>query len=191
MCDYSLHAVASRPAKVGDQLITSNFKDTFTHGFSAVGEPEVAVCLLPGTELAFEAEARSDWLQALFFNRGRWTVGHNVGVFRQIDMDNCHRVPRRPNRTAHALAHRTARHGDSVAGSPAGERGRGSRSRGCAARNGVPRARRSMERSGMMRRRPGVHTLGPPWTPGLHRSTACCSAPGERASRPGLLISLR
>jgi len=89
MCDYSLHAVASRPAKVGDQLITGNFKDTFTRGFSAMGEPEVAVCLLPGTELAFEAEARSDWLQALFFNRGRWTVGHNVGVFRQIDMDNC------------------------------------------------------------------------------------------------------
>jgi hypothetical protein len=89
MCDYSLHAVASRPAKVGDKLITSNFKDTLTRGFSAVGEPEVAVCLLPGTELAFEAEARRDydWLQTLFFNRGR-TVGHDVGVFRQIDMDD-------------------------------------------------------------------------------------------------------
>ena len=88
MCDYSLHAVASRPAKVGDKLITSNFKDTLTRGFSAVGEPEVAVCLLPGTELAFEAEVRRDWLQALFFTRGRWTVGHTVGLFRQIDMDN-------------------------------------------------------------------------------------------------------
>jgi len=90
MCDYSLHAVASRPAKVGDKLITTNFKDTFTHGFSATGEPEVAVCLLPGTELAFEADAQWDyaWLPSLFFNRGRWTVDHKVGVFRQIDMDN-------------------------------------------------------------------------------------------------------
>jgi hypothetical protein len=90
MCDYSLHAVASRPAKVGDRLITSSFKDTLTRGFSAVGEPEVAVCLSPGTELAFEAEARRDydWLRTLFFNRGRWTVGHDVGVFRRIDMDD-------------------------------------------------------------------------------------------------------
>jgi hypothetical protein len=87
MCDYSLHAVASRPAKVGDKLITSNFTDTLTRGFSAVGEPEVAVCLLPGTELAFEDEGRRDydWLRTLFFNRGR-TVADDVGVFRKIDM---------------------------------------------------------------------------------------------------------
>ena len=85
MCDYSLHAVASRPARVGDKLITSNFKDTLTRGFAAVGEPAVAVCLSPGTELAFEAEVRRDWLHTLFFTRGRWTVGHNVGVFRQIN----------------------------------------------------------------------------------------------------------
>src|SRR5262249_47571753 len=86
MCDYSLHAVASRPAKVGDKLITTNFKDTLTRAFAAVGELEVAVCLLPGTELAFEGEVRRDWLQTLFFDRGRWTVGHKVGVFRQIDI---------------------------------------------------------------------------------------------------------
>jgi hypothetical protein len=90
MCDYSLHAVATRPAKVGDKLITSNFKDTLTRGFAAVGEPEVAVCLLPGTELAFESPVRWDyaWLETLFFNRGKWTSGHKVGVFRQRDMDN-------------------------------------------------------------------------------------------------------
>ena len=89
MCDYSLHAVASRPAKIGDKLITSKFKDTLTRGFAAAGEPEVAVCLLPGTELAFEGEARwdYDWLQSLFFNSGR-VIDHQVGVFRQIDMDN-------------------------------------------------------------------------------------------------------
>ena len=54
MCDYSLEHTASRPAKVGDELVTSRFRGTTTHGFAAVGEPEVAVCLLPGTEIAFE-----------------------------------------------------------------------------------------------------------------------------------------
>jgi len=56
MCDYSLHVVASRPAKVGDKLVTTKFDKTITRGFAAVGEPNVAVCLLPGTEVAFENE---------------------------------------------------------------------------------------------------------------------------------------
>jgi hypothetical protein len=56
MCDYSLHHVASRPAKVGDKLISASFTNSITRGFAAVGEPEVAVCLLPGTELAFDRE---------------------------------------------------------------------------------------------------------------------------------------
>ncbi len=56
MCDYSLHAVRSRPAKVGDRLISTRFPGTETRGFAAVGAPEVAVCLLPGTELAFARE---------------------------------------------------------------------------------------------------------------------------------------
>ena len=54
MCDYSLHAVASRPAKVGETLITTTFPRTSTRGFAAESEPGMAVCLLPGTELAFE-----------------------------------------------------------------------------------------------------------------------------------------
>ena len=56
MCDYSLHNVASRPAKVGDKLVATDFARTSTRGFSAIGEPAVAVCLLPGTEIAFEEE---------------------------------------------------------------------------------------------------------------------------------------
>src|SRR5499427_2353677 len=36
MCDYSLHSVKSRPAKVGDKLTTRNF-GTGTRGFSATG----------------------------------------------------------------------------------------------------------------------------------------------------------
>jgi hypothetical protein len=66
MCDYSLHAVASRPAKVGETLITTTFPRTPTRGFAAEGEPGVAVCLLPGTELAFEQDVKYDqgWIWA-------------------------------------------------------------------------------------------------------------------------------
>jgi hypothetical protein len=56
MCDYSLEHLASRPARVGDKLVTRRFHQSLTVGFCAVGEPNVAVCLRPGTELAFERE---------------------------------------------------------------------------------------------------------------------------------------
>src|SRR6516165_871244 len=52
MCDYSLHQVKSRPAKVGDKLMTINFR-TGTRGFAAPEDSTTAVCILPGTELAF------------------------------------------------------------------------------------------------------------------------------------------
>ena len=66
MCDYSLDAMASRPAKVGETLITTTFPRTPTRGFAAEGEPGVAVCLLPGTELAFEQDVKYDreWIWA-------------------------------------------------------------------------------------------------------------------------------
>ena len=52
MCDYSLHSIKSRPAKVGDKLTTRDF-GTGTVGFAASEDATVAVCVLPGTELAF------------------------------------------------------------------------------------------------------------------------------------------
>ena len=55
MCDYSLHNVKSRPAKVGDKLTTRNF-GTGTRGFAAPEDASVAVCVLPGTELSFSDE---------------------------------------------------------------------------------------------------------------------------------------
>ena len=54
MCDYSLHLVANRPAKIEDKLVATKFKNSITRGFAAVGQPNVAVCLLPGTEIAFD-----------------------------------------------------------------------------------------------------------------------------------------
>ena len=62
MCDYSLHNVAARPAKVGDKLMSTRFMNTPTRGFAAVDEPNVSVCLPPGTELAFEADVRYEQL---------------------------------------------------------------------------------------------------------------------------------
>src|SRR4029453_12642937 len=79
MCDYSLHNVASRPAKVGDKLVTTSFHGTLTRGFAAVGEPDVAVCLLPGTEVAFEKEVRHG-----DFWRSEST-GQKAAIFRQVD----------------------------------------------------------------------------------------------------------
>ncbi len=96
MCDYSLHHVASRPAKVSDKLVTTELAKSQTRGFAAVGEhgaklvihdspPKVAVCLLPGTELAFDNDVQYDRAFSLF---GKAHVNHKVARFRQIDLDD-------------------------------------------------------------------------------------------------------
>lgn len=77
MCDYSLTQVKSRPAKVGDRLRTYHF-GTGTRGFCAPGEPGVAVCVLPGTELAFDKEVTSDVYASAF---------KKTAIFRQINQD--------------------------------------------------------------------------------------------------------
>jgi hypothetical protein len=88
MCDYSLHTIASRPAKVGDKLVTSMFTNSITYGFTAVGEPNVAVCLLPGTEIAFEKEAEYRHPFARLFPKLRFgKLGETVARFRQINLD--------------------------------------------------------------------------------------------------------
>jgi hypothetical protein len=56
MCDYGLHNVQSRSAKIGDKLITFG---TGSRGFAAPEDTSVAVCLLPGTELSFVEEVAS------------------------------------------------------------------------------------------------------------------------------------
>src|SRR6516164_2009889 len=54
MCDYSLHTVRNRLAKVGEKLVTHDF-GTGTRGFAAPEDCSVAVCVLPGTELAYNS----------------------------------------------------------------------------------------------------------------------------------------
>jgi hypothetical protein len=85
MCDYSLHLVASRPAKVGDKLVTTKFNNSLTGGFAAVEEPTVAVCLLPGTEVAFDREVECEHVFKVF--RSQKLIGQKVARFRQINME--------------------------------------------------------------------------------------------------------
>ena len=84
MCDYSLHDLASRPANVGDRLISTHFPTTITRGFADPSEPRVAVCLLPGTELAFESEVQCDAVLRFF---PRWKSEYKVARFRQVNLD--------------------------------------------------------------------------------------------------------
>lgn len=103
MCDYSLHHVSSRPAQVADKLVTMELARSKARGFAAVGElgtklvvhddaPQVAVCLLPGTELAFDAAVEHDRafspkvLGVRIFGRVR--VNYKVASFRQVDLDD-------------------------------------------------------------------------------------------------------
>lgn len=88
MCDYSLHGVLNRPARVGDKLLSTNFVNSFTRGFTAVGEPKVAVCLRPGTELAFEHDVEIEHVfRRLMPRLGFGKTGQRVARFRQVNME--------------------------------------------------------------------------------------------------------
>jgi len=82
MCDYSLHNVKTRPAQVGDKLTIRTF-ETGTRGFCASEDASVAVCLLPGTELAFVKEVAGVRLWP-------WSkvVKHKTAIFRQVNQKN-------------------------------------------------------------------------------------------------------
>jgi hypothetical protein len=84
MCDYSLHNVKTRPAKVGDKLTARDF-GTGTYGFAASEDATVAVCLMPGTELSFAEEV------AFWPNWYGWherVIKHKTAIFRKINQAN-------------------------------------------------------------------------------------------------------
>jgi hypothetical protein len=84
MCDFSLQSTQSRPAKIGDKLTTHNF-GTGTRGFAAPEDPTTAVCLLPGTELAFSHEVAL--ATAAGFAPAKETIGQTLATFRQINKE--------------------------------------------------------------------------------------------------------
>ena len=84
MCDYSLHNVKSRPAKVGDKLTIRDF-GTGTRGFAASEDRSVAVCVLPGTELSFTKEVTC--LGSGLLGWRDKIINHNTAIFRQVNKE--------------------------------------------------------------------------------------------------------
>jgi hypothetical protein len=82
MCDYSLEYVASRQAAVADRLVSTQFSDTITRGFASTDDVNTAVCLRPGTEIAFDQEVEYEHPVTHAVTR----VASNVARFRQVDM---------------------------------------------------------------------------------------------------------
>lgn len=80
MCDYSLHAVASRAAEVAETLVSSGFPSTATRGFASPDNLQVAICLRPGTEIAFENDVQTNGFLC------RKDTGDRMARFRQIDL---------------------------------------------------------------------------------------------------------
>ena len=86
MCDYSLEHIASRKAAVGDKLVSTRFGESISRGFAGAGDPNVAVCLRPGTEVAFDRDVEYENILAA----GRQCVNARVARFRQIDTETRH-----------------------------------------------------------------------------------------------------
>ena len=82
MCDYSLQSVKSRPAKIADELTVRDF-GTGTRGFAALENPGMAVCVLPGTELAFADEVKR--LSIRLWPWHNQVIEHKTAIFRQIN----------------------------------------------------------------------------------------------------------
>jgi len=85
MCDFSLTHAKSRAANVGDKLTVKDFGKG-TRGFADVADADTAVCILPGTELAFDAPVEHS---GVMFAGDVKTV-HKVAIFRQINKDVIH-----------------------------------------------------------------------------------------------------
>jgi hypothetical protein len=83
MCDYSLTGVASRPAQVAETLVSTQFGQG-TRGFASVDDSNVAVCLRPGSEIAFLDSAR---VHGMLFHK---TLRERLARFRKINIDEPH-----------------------------------------------------------------------------------------------------
>src|SRR5262249_21082589 len=86
MCDYSLMHIASRPAQVGDKLVSTRFHNSISRAFAAAGEPNVPVGVLPGPEIAFAETARPD----NFPTAEVTTPASRAAGFRQVTKDQQH-----------------------------------------------------------------------------------------------------
>ena len=84
MCDFSLQSARSRPAKVGDKLVTRDL-GTGTRGFAAIDDVTMAVRLLPGTELTFAGVVAC--LPPSLLDWKMETIKYQTAIFRRINKD--------------------------------------------------------------------------------------------------------
>jgi hypothetical protein len=73
-------------AKVGGTLRTVYF-NTGTRGFAAPEDSTTAVCILPGTELAFSEEVNCATTPFGFSSWRTKTVNYRTAIFRQVNKD--------------------------------------------------------------------------------------------------------
>ena len=119
MCDYSLHHVANRPAKIEDKLVATKFRNAITRGFAAVGQPNVAVCLLPGTEIAFDenVECEPPFGTGILSNKKIWAAACALPASQYGQPrgpSRCVGISRRPASSSHALVRWPARDGTAI-----------------------------------------------------------------------------
>lgn len=88
ICDYSLGHLQNRKARVGDKLISTQFNSSITRGFTEPKQPLVAVCLLPGTEVAFDAPVMRSPLFGEGILPNRRVAPGLVAKFTQLNVDN-------------------------------------------------------------------------------------------------------
>jgi hypothetical protein len=120
MCDFSLMHAKSRKAEVADKLQTRDF-GRGTIGFASESESNnevdntTAVCVLPGTEIAFDEVPTLRW--------GYDKVPTDkVAIFRQINKDQAlthHDALEFPNGDVILLSHLSARQSATILQLPA------------------------------------------------------------------------
>jgi hypothetical protein len=86
MCDYSIKAASTRDAAKDDKLVVHDF-GCGTKGFvSRTGDQDVAVCVRPGTEIAFDEPIKV--VETGFFMVGFKVVEYPAtAVFAQVNKD--------------------------------------------------------------------------------------------------------
>ena len=90
MCDFSLMSVQSRPAAVGDKLVSTGFSTSTSKGFAGCDNKDVAVCILPGTEIAFDENIKTRNYGMYVWGK-EVDHGHKVARFRQVDKHIAHK----------------------------------------------------------------------------------------------------
>jgi hypothetical protein len=83
-CSTGSEAALSRH---GRRLVTTRIPNSITRGLAGVGESEVAVCLLSGTEVAFDRESKYEHMFRWCSTR---SIDRKVARFRQRNMYDRH-----------------------------------------------------------------------------------------------------